>query len=133
MVTENAVKAINVDTAHAGGVRIRFHQQATYNNLIVVLDLMTRLNQKKYWLDTQHNLTTLYAITDEPLPPDSVHQQEFLCGNSLYEFPLPTETTSLKQLLASLWQQAWRPSALLLAVISVLNFYYLTRPRRLAR
>jgi hypothetical protein len=43
---ENAVLAINADTSHIGGVRIRFSQQATYANLIKTLDLMNIFNQK---------------------------------------------------------------------------------------
>jgi hypothetical protein len=131
--TQIAIRAINADSSHAGGVRIRFQPQATYGNLVDALDVMNIENQKKYWLDIRHQPITLYAVTDKALPPDSVRQQMFLCGFRYFEIPTPTEVLSLKQLLESLWQHDWRPSVVLLAVVSSLSIYQLSRSRQTAR
>jgi hypothetical protein len=131
--TQIAIRAINADSSHAGGVRIRLQQGATYGNLVNALDIMNIENQKKYWLDIRHQPITLYAVTDKALPPDSVHQQMFVCGTRDYEIPAPAEVLSLKQLVESLWQHAWRPSVLLLAALSNLSIYRLSSFRQPAR
>jgi hypothetical protein len=129
----NAVLAINADTSHVGGVRIRFRQQATYANLVKALDLMNVVNQKKYWLDIRHQPITLYAITAKDLPVKLVGSQPVYlgcctCPSEEYTEPL-TEAT-FQQVIAKLCQQAWRPSILLLITISVLSFYRLSRLHR---
>ena len=58
-----ALKCVQSDTLHAGGIRIRFTTAARYKDLIFSLDLVMRKNVKKYWLDIQHGPATLYIIT----------------------------------------------------------------------
>lgn len=60
------VKAIQADTSHEGGVRIRFKRHATFGSLVAALDIMDTLNLHRYWLDIKHEPLTLYVITNEP-------------------------------------------------------------------
>jgi hypothetical protein len=127
---ETAIKSIKADTSQAGGVRIRFGQHAAYSNLIRVLDMMNYLNQKRYWLDIRHNPTTLYAITNKPLPA-SAYVSVFVCGtpNYIESYTIPPVEPVFWQRLMDLWQRDWRPSALLFAVIVSLSCYQVARPR----
>ncbi|RZK25208.1 MAG: hypothetical protein EOO63_16345 [Hymenobacter sp.] len=61
------VKAIQADTSHEGGVRIRFQQHATFSSLVASLDILGTLNQKRYWLDIKHEPLVLYVITNKPI------------------------------------------------------------------
>ena len=128
--TETAIKAIKADTSQAGGVRIRFGQHAAYSNLIRVLDMMNYLNQKRYWLDIRHNPTTLYAITNKPLPA-SAYVSVFVCGtpNYIESYTIPPVEPVFWQRLMDLWHRDWRPSAMLFAVIVSLSCYQVARPR----
>lgn len=138
-----AIRTINADFSHAGGVRIRFQQQATYGNLVDVLDMMNVENQKKYWFDFRHQPFTLYVITDRRLPfkASSNGGEVFSCGGVFiqhFEKPLPEFTfqqllNELRQAASTLWQQDWQPSILLLAAISSLSFYRLNCLHRAAR
>lgn len=134
---ETAVEAINADTSRAGGVRIRFGRQATYSNLIKVLDMMNYLNQKRYWLDIRHNPTTLYAITNKYVPIKAGDFPALRC--LLYDDvlmpspPAPTWKELLITGITNLWQQAWRPTTLLFTALIALSFYRLARPRLAAR
>jgi len=59
------VRAIQADNGHARGVRVYFRRTATYGSLVVLLDRMIRLRQKKYWLDIEHQPMTFYVINDK--------------------------------------------------------------------
>ncbi|WP_223648877.1 hypothetical protein [Hymenobacter psoromatis] len=61
-----SVKAVQSDTSHEGGIRIRFRRHATFSSLVAALDVMAILNSKRYWLDTKHKPLTLYVITNKP-------------------------------------------------------------------
>ena len=65
--TASAVRAIQADTLHAGGVRVRLHEHASYIMLVAILEIM-HVQNMEYWLDIQHYLVTIYAITDKRLP-----------------------------------------------------------------
>ncbi|AMR29304.1 hypothetical protein A0257_20845 [Hymenobacter psoromatis] len=126
--TESAIRKIIADTSHAGGVRIRFLPGATYANLVKVLDIMNYTNQKKYFLDIHHKPTTLYAITDEPLPVNSTPL--FVC-DFVNTHPIPAKHT-LQQLIVQFGQQisllgnqVWRFPILLLVLIGSLNLWRL--------
>ncbi len=60
--TIETIKLQQVSANKSLGVRIRFHQRATYTSLLGVLDVMGIFNQKMYWLDVQHQPMTLYAV-----------------------------------------------------------------------
>lgn len=68
---KSAVRVMNADTNYVRGVRIRFHQHATYANLIEALDVMSICNQRWYFLDVRYSCATLYAVMLRPLPLDS--------------------------------------------------------------
>jgi hypothetical protein len=129
-----ATKFVQADTSYSSGVRVRFRESATYANLVGALDIMNQLNQKKYWLDIYSKPITLYAVTDKPLRLDSTRQLAFIsCGTRYYQYPVPTEVLTVGQVLQLFWEQNWRPSVLLLFIISALNFYCLARLRLAAR
>ena len=131
---EAAVKKIIADTAHAGGVRIRFRPGATYSNLVKVLDIMDYTNQKKYWLDIRHYPTTLYAITDQPtytkLP------LVFSCGTSYLEVYPPLRKTDFQEILSDFWKKLltlvsrpWQATMVWLAIIGTLSLGRLFQPK----
>jgi hypothetical protein len=62
---EAMVLATQADFGHARGIRIRLGKGATYSNLVSLLDVMMWLNQKKYWLDIEHQPTTFYVVNDK--------------------------------------------------------------------
>ena len=62
--TEAAIRKINADSSHDGGVRVRFNSGSTYANLVRVLDIMSYTGQEKYGLDIRYQPATLYAITN---------------------------------------------------------------------
>ena len=130
--TESAIRKIIADTSHAGGVRIRFLPRATYANLVKVLDIMNYTNQKKYFLDIHHQPTTLYAITDEPLPADSILRTTWICGG-IRIMPPPTKFTlqqlfsEMKQRLVSLEERNWRIPMLLMVLINSLGLWRIYR------
>ena len=133
-----AIRTIQADTSHDGGVRIRFQPRVAYSNLVRVLDMMNKLNHKKFWLDTQQRPTTFYAITNKVLPASAtrinVSNDCMLCNDVFIEEPPgPTFQQLFFKKLALLQQQAWRPSILLFAAISSLSIYRLGRLRRAAR
>jgi hypothetical protein len=139
-IAKTAMRAMITDSSHEGGVRIRFRQQATYANLIKALDLMNVFNQKKYWLDIRHKPITLYAITEKQLPlKEPCDSREiFMCGGVFVEKLAPKLTfqqllNELRQKASSLSQQNWRPSMLLLALISSLSICRLGNLRRASR
>ncbi len=65
--TNSAVQAIQADTLHAGGVRVRLHEHATYVMLVGILEIMS-IRNVRYWLDVQHCPVVIYATTDKRLP-----------------------------------------------------------------
>ena len=62
---EAMVLATQADFGHARGIRVHFGKGATYGNLVSLLDMMPRLNQKKYWLDIEHQPATFYVVNDK--------------------------------------------------------------------
>ena len=48
-------------------LRVQLGSQATYSELVFLLDAMARFNIKKYVLDVNHGPTTFYAFTVTPL------------------------------------------------------------------
>lgn len=126
-ITQDEIEAMQANSCQAGGVRIRFSKQATYENLVDALDIMNITNQAKYWLDIIHKPVTLYAITDKSSPHYSSRLTAPPCGGMSYYLPL-TKCT-LRQNFASLWQQPWQPVTLLIASIAALSLYRLARPR----
>jgi hypothetical protein len=122
---ESATLKIIADTGHAGGVRIRFLPGATYTNLVKVLDIMSYTNQQKYFLDIYHQPTTLYAITNVPLPHNS--EPLLMCGCIRIAPPKPVEYTfqqlliGFEQEVVSLKKQPWRLPILLFTIISVMS------------
>jgi hypothetical protein len=135
---EAAIRTINADSSCLGGVRIRFHQGATYGNLVDVLDIMNIENQKKYWLDFRHQPFTLYAITDKQSSvlkiKNSLYDDCMLCNDVfIHAPPGPTFQQLLFKKFVLLQQQVWRLPILLLVAISALSFYRLSRVRRAIR
>ncbi len=62
---EAAVQATQADKGHARGVRVYFRPTATYGSLVSLLDMMNRLNQRRYWLDIEHRPVTFYVVNDK--------------------------------------------------------------------
>jgi hypothetical protein len=132
--TESAVRKIIADTANAGGVRIRFQSGAIYANLVTVLDIMSYVNQKKYFLDIHHRPITLYAITNRPSRTKPV--VSFSCGTRYLELREPLAKVDWREALEGYWRalqmlanQQWRTSAVLLVVIISLSCWQLSRSR----
>jgi len=136
---ETVVPAMKADTSHAKGVRIYFRQGATYGNLVSLVDLMNRLRYRYYWFDIEHHPTTFYVVNNQAARRrESAEIPRVGCCMCMTELdkvsgPLPSFLQIAQQALSSLWQQGWRPSALLLAVISSLSIYQLSRSRQTAR
>jgi hypothetical protein len=132
--TEAAIRYINADTSHAGGVRIRFLSGATYANLVKALDVMYYTGHKKYWLDIRQYPTTLYAITDQRAPSKPV--PTFSCGTRHLEPYSSPKKIGLQGELAEFWENSlllakhpWQASSLWLAIISSLSLGQLIRPK----
>jgi hypothetical protein len=124
-IIESSVRAINADSSHAGGVRIRFRAGTTYANLVKVLDIMNYTGQKKYWLDNRYRPTTFYIITDRPLPVSS-QPADIVCGYH-YQSAKVSPPSFCQRLLAKYWPPAWRLSWLLLLVLGALSLNRLRR------
>jgi hypothetical protein len=60
-----SVKLVEADWNDTGGVRIYFQPQATFSSLVAMLDVLPKLNQKRYW----------FAINDEPLILYVIHSK----------------------------------------------------------
>ncbi len=108
---EAAIRVVQLDTLHAGGVRVRFGPQATYANLVQVLDCMLYTGQRKYWWDIRSKHTVFYAITEKWVPPTpSSRPLLFICGTRNATFHLedsPTEPawwTAMKELSQPVWR-----------------------------
>jgi len=129
-----AVQIIKADSAHDGGVRICFHEHATYANLVEVLGIMDICKQPRYFLDIRYQPITLYAITNKYVPVKTSNYS--LVGGCLFYNdvyiptpPVPTWEQLLITDIRSLWQKAWRLPTLLFAALMALSFYRLARPR----
>jgi hypothetical protein len=136
--TESAIQKIIADTSHAGGVRIRFWPGATYANLVEVLDIMNRTNQKKYWMDIRNSPITLYAITDKPAHGKSplILTCGFTCGMRYINAALPIKEVSFQSRLTKFWKelsvlvhQPWQAVTLWLAILSGLSLWRLLHPK----
>jgi hypothetical protein len=71
-----AVKSMQADSSHKSGVRIFFQPHATFSSLVATLDMLSILDQKRYWLAIRSEPLILYSITVEP-PPEPM-QPTFL-------------------------------------------------------
>jgi len=125
---ETATRAIQTDTSHVGGVRVRFGPGATYANLVQVLDCMLCTGQPKYWWDIRYRSTTFYAITVRP------ESRAMYRGGCIREPEVaingPSFWSKLLSDFCSLWQPAWRWPLVLLIAITVLNFWHIAPSRR---
>ncbi|WP_157781162.1 hypothetical protein [Hymenobacter sedentarius] len=62
-----AVAGLEANSANDDGLRVSFSSSATYAEFVLVLDLMSQYNIKKYWFDIVHTPITFYAITVRPV------------------------------------------------------------------
>ncbi|RZK25929.1 MAG: hypothetical protein EOO63_15360 [Hymenobacter sp.] len=113
---EAAVKTIQADTGHAGGVQVKLGERVPYSELVALLDMMLRLDQKRYWLDILHQPTTFYAITPRPLTLRERQQQAVLfeCGYKDEHRKLPLTFSQKIDIL----QQVERRPLVLVAISS---------------
>ncbi|MCB2377882.1 hypothetical protein LGH70_09835 [Hymenobacter sp. BT635] len=124
---QQALRAMQADTLHAQGVRIRFGEQATYAGLIRVLDLASAIERQM--LDLHHEPATFYAFTDAYKPPSNGIMLE--CGTDYYDVidrkPAASFEAQMQNWLTRwqlTWQEAfsssWQPPILfLLGIIAV--------------
>ncbi len=132
-----AMQGIDADATQAAGVKICFQTGATYGNVVAMLDLMNRLSYPRYWLDIEHQPTAFYAVNSQAVKPikegPTLKYLPFCISpvSEEYEPPVPTPSSwqIAQQNFDNLWQQNWRPVALLIAAIAALSFYRLARPR----
>ena len=124
--TESALRKIIADTGHVNGVRIRFLPGATYANLIEVLDIMNRIDQKKYWLDIRHRPVTLYAITVRQKRIRTSGASSYLgcctCGPYM---PKPLTKAAWRMKFQGLWTKPWRLPTILLALTGAQSLWLL--------
>jgi hypothetical protein len=69
------IKIMQADTLHARGIRVYFHQHVAYTNLVSMLDMMIRANQKVFWFDIQQQPAVFY-ITTRRCSPYAARQME---------------------------------------------------------
>jgi len=70
------IKTMQVDTLHARGIRVRFHRNAAYANLVQILDMMNEANQKVFWFDIQQRPAVFYILTRKHSPYAERRQRE---------------------------------------------------------
>ncbi|MGY3091045.1 hypothetical protein ACVWYF_004109 [Hymenobacter sp. UYAg731] len=127
-----SIETMRNDTIPNCGVRVRIRPSTRYKELVGLLDLMTKRNQKRYLLDIYHSQTTLYVLVDSyvPQPIDSIPAY-FSCGTRYYELP-PIPPPLPQQSFADKWlqplrQPQWRASVWLLAAIVGLGGWRMVR------
>lgn len=131
-VIESTIRAINADSGHAGGVRIRFRAGATYANLVKVLAIMNDTDQKKYWFDNQHRPAAWYAITNKELPR-RLRQPLLECGCCNAVMKMPPSPPFWQRFWGEYRPLAWRLPWLLLLALEALTIYKLSSTERRVR
>jgi len=53
------------------GIRFRFYSDASYSEVVKVLDILKRNNWRQYAVDNCGKTLTIYVLTEEPEPEDS--------------------------------------------------------------
>jgi hypothetical protein len=107
-------RQLHAEPDHDRGLRIYFESRSLYRSLVTILDLFQVVGLKKYWLDVQHQPTTLYTYT-VPVKPclECWSARGFSCGTGGgYWQPRPTLSFNeeLKQDFQSLISPAtWQP------------------------
>jgi len=139
---EDAIHAMMNDVGHGKGVRIHLVRAARYKHLVFVLNTLNRADVRKYWLDIYHNPNTLYAFNEAPVATSQ--QVEFdclLCNDVVPYVPAVPQIPFWVRFddavtefwrfpwLQPLWQQEWRASIWLLAVIILISFWRIIRTR----
>lgn len=114
-----AVELVKADSTYKAGMRIRFSDNASYASLVYSLDLLNKHDIKTWWLDVQHQPTTLYAFTRRPDPPGTM----WVCGNTYTHIPESSPPRSL----AEFFLPDWRNSTLLLLLMALLSAVRLGR------
>ncbi|MFD1469475.1 hypothetical protein ACFQ48_14700 [Hymenobacter caeli] len=137
----NDVRTMMADSAHHGGVRVRFAPTAHYKDLVFVLDLMNREKSKRYWLDIINKPVTFYTIVKPR------HRGDYEFGSDVVwtrytapQIPLWTRLTDINnwwplfQIHTESWQMLlqpeWRASMWFLAAIVALGGWRIMGPRR---
>lgn len=122
-----AVNHLREDTQYEKGIKIQFKSAAIYKSLVFSLDQLSNQDIKRYWLDTQHQPTNLYAINNSPIPVDTPKSTipMMSCGTSdnMAAWRLPPASTCFADLIAP----NWRSSTLLLLLMALLSAVRLGR------
>lgn len=134
-----AMRTMQTDTIHAKGIRVYFAKQATYADVVQMLDWADSAAET-YFLDIHHTPVTLYAFTNAYRPPDMVNDVlypdiapiAFECGTDYYDridVKSPAPFIAQMQSWLTRWQQAWQeaffsaawqlPLAFLLGIMAV--------------
>ncbi|RSK42175.1 hypothetical protein [Hymenobacter perfusus] len=117
------------------GFRVHFAPQATYNNLVQVLDLFNQENVRKSWVDFYHLPVTMYSYTEKPLLEEQSYSSGdfrcLLCGDVMPYIPTTSEVIKrwLAEYRAAILSPVWRNTWLLLLLLSALSIRQLTRLR----
>lgn len=128
-----------VDPNQDRGLRIEFDHNSHYQSLVAMLNMFNSVGITKYWLDIQHEPTSLNTFTEPPVPQTIISKTEPLpllskCGGIINEPELPpaplhvglatlVDTAMWQLLLAS----RWRYSTLLLLFLPLTAAWQLRR------
>jgi hypothetical protein len=118
-----AATRLQEDYDHKTGLRIAFHSGSVYKSFVFAISTLSEEGITKWWLDIQHQPTTLYAFTMSPKSFEG-----FLCGTNAYITRIPEPTVPLTA--AALFQPDWRNSTLLLLLLAALSAIRLYRQQR---
>jgi hypothetical protein len=121
------------------GFRVNFAPEATYDNLVQVLDLFNQENVRKSWVDFYHLPVTIYSYTEKPLKKPLLEEQNYssgdfrclLCDDVMPYIPTTSEV--IKRWLTESWgairSPVWRNTWLLLLLLTTLSAWRLTHLR----
>jgi len=120
----NEATYVNSDYTYKAGMRVEFQPGSTYNSLILIINMLQKEGIRKWWLDTQHQPTTLYAFTNRSEPSE----QRFVCGTRDYVTRLPRPATLFNA--TAFFYPDWRNTTLLLLLLALLSVIRLYRQHR---
>ncbi|OUJ71189.1 hypothetical protein BXP70_22155 [Hymenobacter crusticola] len=112
------------------GIRLRFHSNAFYSDVIKVLDLLAKHEKNRCLVDAKGQALTIYAFTEEPAPKtvaNCVDSYGFL-GECRLILRVASELPGVLPLQQLLLDPAWRNSLYLLLLLSIVSIWKMTRP-----
>lgn len=132
------MQSLSADSKHDLGLRVYLNQQASYASLVQLLDWCNVYSMKQYWVDIEHEPTTLYVFTTKP-DPNYKEIPDWVCGVSGGYLPPVLHKpfwVQFDDFVTAFWQFGWltpllspdwRNSTLLLLLLGAISAYRLGR------